>query len=201
MKNTDVKENRVFFIVFCFDLQEIEEIRTNFEDNILNTRNKTFLKIAVIYDNCDVTSILLKNKFTIISKKMAKTAASNGENEKKMMTLLLEQRGADVMITKKMMKAAAENERNEKKVMTLLLEQRGANVMITEKMMKTAATCEQNEVLKIIEENFKISFFKKKWSIAQFYNAAKFEYIDTTQKLLTEKVKPDLKNLRHVSPF
>ena len=66
---------------------------------------------------------------------------------------------------------------------------------------KVAATCGQDGVLKIIEEKFKISPSKEEWSIAQFYNAAKFGKADTIQKLLAEGVKPDLKNSRHVSPL
>ena len=94
-----------------------------------------------------------------------KTATENEKNEKKMMTLLFKQRESEVIITKKfnktkkMMKITTKNEKNEKKMMTFLFEQRETNVMITKKMMKTIATCEQNEILKIIEKNFKISFF------------------------------------------
>ena len=156
LKDTNAEESRALFIASCFDLQEIERIRANFGDNILNTQGRTPLEVAVIYGSCDVASILLKDKLTIISEEVVKAAAGNEENGKEVMTLLLEQRGADVMIT--------------------------------EGVVKAAATCGQDGVLKIIEENFKISLSKKEWSIAQFYNAAKFGYIDTTQKLLAEGV-------------
>ena len=106
-----------------------------------------------------------------------------------------------MIITEEVVKAAAGNEESGKEVMTLLLEQRGADVMITEEVMKAAATCGQDGVLKIIEEIFKISPSKEERSIAQFYNAAKFEKTNITQKLLAEGVKPDLQNSRHVFPL
>ena len=93
-----------------------------------------------------------------------------------------------------MVKAAAENEDSGKEGMTLLLEQREADVIITEEVLKAAATCGQDDVLKIIEEIFKISPSKKQWSIVQFYNAAKFEKTNITQKLLAEEFEPDLQN-------
>ena len=328
-KDTSAKEGRALFVASCFDLQEIARIRANFGDNIVNTQSRTSLEIAVKYGSCDVVSILLKNKLTIISEEVVKAAAGNSGNGKEVMTLLLEQRGADVMITEEVVKAAARNEENGKEVMTLLLEQRGADVMITEEVVKAAAgnsgngkevmtllleqrgadvmiteevvkaaagnsrngkevmtllleqrgadvmiteevvkaaagnswngkevmtllleqrgadvmiteevvkaaagneengkevmtllleqrgadvmiteevvkvaaTCGQDGVLKIIEEKFKISPSKEEWSIAQFYNAAKFGKAYTIQKLLAEGVKPDLKNSRHVSPL
>ena len=103
------------------------------------------------------------------------------------------------IITEEVVKAAAGNYQSGKKVMTLLLEQRKADVIITEEVIKAAATCGQDDVLKIIEGRFKISLSKEKWSIAQFYNAAKFGKENKIQKLLIEGVKPDLKNIRHVS--
>ena len=357
LKDTSAKEGRALFVASCFDLQEIARIRANFGDNIVNTQGWTPLETAVKYGSCDVVSILLNNKLTIISEEVVKAAAGNFGNGKEVMTLLLEQRGADVMITEEVVKAAAGNSGNGKEVMTLLLEQRGADVMITEEVVKAAAgnfgngkevmtllleqrgadvmiteevvktiarifgkevmtllleqrgadvmiteevvkaaagnfgngkevmtllleqrgadvmiteevvkaaagneengkevmtllleqrgadvmiteevvktiarmfgkevmtllleqrgadvmiteevvkaavTCGQDGVLKIIEEKFKISPSKEEWSIAQFYNAARFGKADTIQKLLAEGVKPDLKNSRHVSPL
>ena len=168
-KDTSAKEGRALFVASCFDFQEIARIRANFGDNIVNTQSRTSLEIAVKYGSCDVVSILLKNKLTIISEEVVKAAAGNS--------------------------------RNGKEVMTLLLEQRGADMMITEEVVKAAVTCGQDRVLKTIEEKFKISPSKEEWSIAQFYNAAKFGKADTIQKILAEGVKPDLKNSRHVSPL
>ena len=231
LEDTSAKEGRALFVASCFDLQEIARIWANFGDNIVNTQGRTPLEIAVKYGSCDVVSILLKNKLTIISEEVVtaaagfggkkvmtllleqrgadvmiteevvKAAAGNFWNGKEVMTLLLEQRGADVMITEEVVKAAAGNEGSGKEVMTFLLEQRGADVTITEEVVKAAATCGQDGVLKIIEEKFKISPSKEEWSIAQFYNAAKFGKADTIQKLLAEGVKPDLKTSRHVSPL
>ena len=138
-KDTSAKEGRALFVASCFDLQEIARIRANFGDNIVNTQSRTSFEIAVKYGSCDVVSILLKNKLTIISEEVVKAAAGNSGNGKEVMTLLLEQRGADVMITEEVVKAAAGNSRNGKEVMTLLLEQRGADVMITEEVVKEAA--------------------------------------------------------------
>ena len=105
----------------------------------MNTQGRTPLEVAVKSGSCGVISILLNIEFTIISKDVVKAAAGNEESGKEVMTLLLEQRGADVMITEKVVKAAAGNYRSGKKVMMLLLEQRGADVIITEEVVKAAA--------------------------------------------------------------
>ena len=153
-KDTSAKEGRALFVASCFDLQEIARIRANFGDNIVNTQSRTPLEIAVKYGSCDVVSILLKNKLTIISEEVVKAGAGNSWKGKEVMTLLLEQRGADVMITEEVVKAAAGNEENGKEVMTLLLEQRGADVMITEEVVKAAAGNEENgkEVMTLLLE-------------------------------------------------
>ena len=139
LKDTSAKEGRALFVASCFDLEEIARIRANFGDNIVNTQGWTPLETAVKYGSCDVVSILLNNKLTIISEEVVKAAAGNSRNGKEVMTLLLEQREADVMITEEVVKAAAGNSGNGKEVMTLLLEQRGADVMITEEVVKAAA--------------------------------------------------------------
>ena len=161
------------------------------------------VKAAAGFGRKEVMTLLLEQRGAdvMITEEVVKAAAGNFGSGKEVMTLLLEQRGADVMITEEVVKAAAGNEGSGKEVMTLLLEQRGADVTITEEVLKAAATCGQDGVLKIIEEKFKISPSKEEWSIAQFYNAAKFGKADTIQKLLAEGVKPDLKNSRHVSPL
>ncbi|CAG5174576.1 uncharacterized protein ALTATR162_LOCUS7816 [Alternaria atra] len=53
----------------------------------------------------------------------------------KLLTILLDRRGADVLITEKVVVAAAANYGNSKEVMTLLLDRRGADVPITEEVV------------------------------------------------------------------
>ncbi len=81
----------------------------------MNTQNRTPLEVAVIYDNCDMASISLKDLLTIISEEMTKASTENKKSGKEVMTLLLEQRGTDVMITEEMMKTVTGNEESEKK--------------------------------------------------------------------------------------
>ena len=75
----------------------------------------------------------------MITEEVVKAAASNGDNGKEVMVLLLDRRGADVVITEEVVKAAASNEDNGKEVIALLLDRRGAEVMITEEVVKAAA--------------------------------------------------------------
>jgi DNA-binding protein len=57
----------------------------------------------------------------------------------KMMTYLLDQRGADIQITEEVVKAAARNKKRGKEVMTFLLDRRGADIEITQGVVKAAA--------------------------------------------------------------
>ena len=68
---------------------------------------------------------------------MVKAAAGNGESGEKVMTLLLDRRGADVRITEEVVRVIAE--RFDREVMTLLLDRPGADVQITEEVVKAAA--------------------------------------------------------------
>lgn len=90
------------------------------------------------------------------------------------MMLLLEQRGADLVITEEVIRAAAGNEAKGNDVIIVLLEQRETDVVITEEVIRAAATCGQDQVLKTIEEHFKLSPSKEDWLIVQFYKAAKY---------------------------
>jgi AICAR transformylase/IMP cyclohydrolase PurH len=62
-----------------------------------------------------MASISLKDLLTIISEEMTKASTENKKSGKEVMTLLLEQRGTDVMITEEMMKTVTGNEESEKK--------------------------------------------------------------------------------------
>ena len=107
LKDIDAKEGRALFIASCFDLQEIIEIPAKFSNKMLNTQGRTLLEVAITHGSCDVISILLENKPTIISEKEVKAAAGNEKSGKDVMMLLLEQRGADVIITEEVINAAA----------------------------------------------------------------------------------------------
>ena len=137
----------------------------------------------------------------VITEEVVKAAAGNEGNGKEVMTLLLEQRGADVVITEEIMKAAARNGRSGKEIMMLLLEQRGADVVITEEVVKAASTSGQRSVLNVIQENLGIFISEDQWLTAQFYNAAKYGYLDIIQQLLAKRVEPDLKDTIGRSPL
>ena len=137
----------------------------------------------------------------VITEEVVKAAAGNGGNGKEVMMLLLKQRGADVVITEEIMKAAARNGRSGKEIMMLLLEQRGADVVITEEVVKAASTSGQRSVLNVIQENLGIFISEDQWLTAQFYNAAKYGYLDIIQQLLAKRVEPDLKDTIGRSPL
>jgi len=155
----------------------------------------------VTHGSCEVVSVLINNKRTLIEEHVVKAAAGNEETGKEVMMLLLEQRGADVVITEEVVKAAAGNWGSGKELMILLLEQRGADVMITEDVIAAAATSGQEEVLRFITEHLQVSPSKEQRLVAQFYNAAKSGIEDTIQRLLEEGVEPDLKNPYQISPL
>ena len=137
----------------------------------------------------------------VIIDEVVKAVAGNEGNGEEVMMLLLEQRGADVVIIDEVVKAAVGNEGNGEEVMMLLLKQRRPDIVITEEVVKAAVTSGQENVLKLFEDYFEISVSKEQWSIAQFYSAAKFGKEETIQKLLRDGVKPDHKNIRHVTPL
>ena len=89
MNDIDAKEGRTLFIASSFDLQEFTGIRGNFRNNIVNTQGRTLLEVAITHGSCDVISILLENKLTIISEEAVKAAAENGYSGKNVMMLLL----------------------------------------------------------------------------------------------------------------
>ena len=233
LEDTKANRDRALFIASCFNLQEAASIPTHAGGYIQNSRSRGLLEVAATHGSCDVISELIKYKHTKIRKEVVKAAAGNEGNGKEVMTLLLEQRGADVVITEEVVKAAARNEGNGKEVMTLLLEQRGADVVITEEIMKAAArngrsgkeimmllleqrgadvviteevvkaasTSGQRSVLNVIQENLGIFISEDQWLTAQFYNAAKYGYLDIIQQLLAKRVEPDLKDTIGRSPL
>jgi len=265
LEDTKANRDRALFIASCFNLQEAASIPTHAGGYIQNSRSRGLLEVAATHGSCDVISELIKYKHTKIRKEVVKAAAGNEGNGKEVMTLLLEQRGADVVITEEVVKAAAGNEGNGKEVMTLLLEQRGADVVITEEVVKAAArnegngkevmtllleqrgadvviteeimkaaarngrsgkeimmllleqrgadvviteevvkaasTSGQRSVLNVIQENLGIFISEDQWLTAQFYNAAKYGYLDIIQQLLAKRVEPDLKDTIGRSPL
>ena len=265
LEDTKANRDRALFIASCFNLQEAASIPTHAGGYIQNSRSRGLLEVAATHGSCDVISELIKYKHTKIRKEVVKAAAGNEGNGKEVMTLLLEQRGADVVITEEIMKAAARNGRSGKEIMMLLLEQRGADVVITEEVVKAAAgnggngkevmmlllkqrgadvviteeimkaaarngrsgkeimmllleqrgadvviteevvkaasTSGQRSVLNVIQENLGIFISEDQWLTAQFYNAAKYGYLDIIQQLLAKRVEPDLKDTIGRSPL
>lgn len=72
-----------------------------------------------------------------VDERVVITAARNLWRGMDMMTLLLDQRGDQIIITEDIVKAAAENE-NGKEMMALLLDRRGDQITITEDVIKAA---------------------------------------------------------------
>ena len=201
LEDTKANRDRALFIASCFNLQEAASIPTHAGGYIQNSRSRGLLEVAATHGSCDVISELIKYKHTKIRKEVVKAAAGNRWSGKEVMTLLLEQRGADVVITEEIMKAAARNGRSGKEIMMLLLEQRGADVVITEEVVKAASTSGQRSVLNVIQENLGIFISEDQWLTAQFYNAAKYGYLDIIQQLLAKRVEPDLKDTIGRSPL
>jgi len=70
---------------------------------------------------------------------VVKAVTKNRGSGKEIMTLLLNQRGSNVLITEGVVKAVAGNwgsHRSGKEMMTLLLNRRGGNTLITEGVVK-----------------------------------------------------------------
>jgi hypothetical protein len=154
LQDTRAKQGIAFFIACCFDFQEMARTQTDFGKDKVNSQGLTGLHVAVTYGSCKVVLILINNKTTEIGEEVVKAAAGNERNGKEVMTLLLEQRGADVVVTEEVLKAAAGNGENGKEVMALLLEQRGADVVVTEEVVKAAAGNGENgkEVMALLLE-------------------------------------------------
>jgi hypothetical protein len=128
--------------------------------------------------------------------------AAAGNYSSEVMALLLDRRGDEVRITDDVVKAAVGNEQSGKEVMIILLEQREADVQITDEVISSAATAGQGAVLQLVNERLNVVFSKEKWfSIAQFYNAAKAGDEDMIRSLFAQRINPDLKNIRNVSPL
>ncbi|EDP47063.1 hypothetical protein AFUB_102360 [Aspergillus fumigatus A1163] len=91
----------------------------------------------------------------MITEEVVKAAAGNEEGGERVMALLLEKRGGEVMISKEVVRAAAGNEWSGEKVLALLVEERGDEVMITEEVLKAAAGNEGSgeKVLALLEKS------------------------------------------------
>ena len=104
-----------------------------------NERGLTALQVAVTHGSCKAISVLITDEVMQITEEVVKAAAGNRGNGKEILTLLLDQRGADVRITEEVVKTAARNQGSGKEILTLLFNQRGADVQITEEVVKAAA--------------------------------------------------------------
>ncbi|KAH6670150.1 hypothetical protein B0J14DRAFT_517196 [Halenospora varia] len=124
LQDTEAHNSQSLFIACCFDLQEGVRAQTTSVKYPVNSQHQTALYVAVNYGSCEVISILLK------------------------------QRGADVVITEEVVMAAAGNRWRGKEVMMVLLEQRGADMVITEEVVEAAAGNEESgkEVMMILLE-------------------------------------------------
>jgi hypothetical protein len=56
----------------------------------INSRGQTALYVAIKYGSCEVISILVNNKLTVIVEDIVKAAAGNERSGKEVMTVLLE---------------------------------------------------------------------------------------------------------------
>ncbi|KAK7398584.1 hypothetical protein QQX98_012040 [Neonectria punicea] len=139
-----------------------------------------------------------------ITKEVVKAAAGNEESGKEMMALLLDQRGDQITITEEVVKAAAGNEESGKEVMALLLDQRGeaTKSSITQETLAAAATCGQDRVLDLLSQQSDLIPVRNEWRrIANFYNAAKAGDLRRIEQLMHGGTKPDMKNIRGVTPL
>ncbi|CZR65557.1 uncharacterized protein PAC_15457 [Phialocephala subalpina] len=129
------------------------------------------------------------------------------------MSLLRNQRGAEVQITEEVVIAAAGNASSGQKVIALLLDQRGAEVKITEEVLKEAASNEsisykatatsgQEQVLGLLDQWNCISGDKERWlNISRLYNAAKNGDAITVRQLVADGIPLDKRNIRGVTPL
>ncbi|KAF6807599.1 heterokaryon incompatibility protein [Colletotrichum musicola] len=137
-----------------------------------------------------------------ITEEVVKAAAGNGGNGECVMRLLLDRRGDQITITEEVVKAAAWNGGNGALMMKLILDQRGDQITITEEVFVTAATCGQDQVLDLLSQKTDCIPLKDEWRrIARFYNAAKAGDVQVIEELLQERVKPDTKNVRGITPL
>jgi hypothetical protein len=100
----------------------------------VNSQWQTALYVAVKHGSCKVISILINNKLMVIAEEVVKAAAGNWDSGEEVMTLLLEQRGGDMVITEEIVMTIAS--RFGEEAMTLLLEQHGGDIVITEEVSK-----------------------------------------------------------------
>lgn len=107
-----------------------EKVQKDFITAIVREIQRNARKTLEVFLNAGALSSVFENpeRKGLISLRMFVEAAAGNWKNGKVMTLLLDRRGADIQITEDVVKAAAGNLLNGEEVMTLLLDRRGDDV-------------------------------------------------------------------------
>ena len=81
---------------------------------------------------------------------MVEAAAGNEWSGEEIITLLLDQRGGDILITEGVVKAAVRNRGSGEGIMTLLLNRRGGDVPITKGVVTQIAKNFSKEIMTLL---------------------------------------------------
>jgi hypothetical protein len=136
MTSAEMMPSPGLFVCCVFDFEEQIEVVLRGKTSrtlYVNSHGRSHLHIAAKNGSCaTLERLIARHRPNVkLPLEVVKAAADNSRNNKEMMVMLLNRRGADVVITEEVLVTAARNSHNGKEVMALLLDQWGADVVIT----------------------------------------------------------------------
>ncbi|KAL7788927.1 hypothetical protein V8C37DRAFT_418210 [Trichoderma ceciliae] len=135
-----ITEGSVPLIVKSFDVEVVALLSGRYEEQVWITEEVFEAALRSQYDYKKMVTLLLNQRGENMHITEAVVSLLAEYFDIDSMTLLLDQHGKRAQITEKVLEAAARNERSGEEIMTLLLDRDGGQAQVTEGVLKAAAT-------------------------------------------------------------